>query len=97
MDKKKSINNIQDLGFSADSQHCIGWQLIPLSIFRIFLFLIIFYFIYSLKLSIFRQNLFLEIFYYFPLQGIGWQPIPSAGSPYPQIFKKSINQRFVHN
>jgi hypothetical protein len=38
--QKKSINNIQDLGLSMDSQQPVGWQLILQVIFRIlYLFL----------------------------------------------------------
>jgi hypothetical protein len=84
MDKKKSINNIQDLGFSADSRHCIGWQPIPVSIFRIILFLIIFYLfivkncLFLGKISIFRNILlFSASGYRLAADTFSRQPIPS--------------------
>jgi hypothetical protein len=88
MDKKKSINNIQDLGFSADSRHCIGWQPIPVSIFRIFLFLIIFYFIYSFKLSIFRQKSIFRNILLFSASGYRLAADTFSQQPIPLDFQK---------
>jgi hypothetical protein len=85
MDKKKSINNIQDLGLSAASQQSIGQATDTSSLFLEFFILRTFSFIFSN--FYFSKNLFLELFLF----------KVSAGSRYCQSFKKSINKRFIHN
>jgi len=66
MDKKKSINNIQDLGLSIASRQSIGRQLIPIVYFKKKFILRKISFIFSNFL------LFLE---FFSAEGIGQKPI----------------------